>query len=56
MTQDEIKVLEKSFGKPTPEWIKAFHTFNNEPSNRKLSMNCRSCWMKVLQWHKSKSE
>jgi hypothetical protein len=56
MNNEEVKVLEKTFGRVTPEWKKAFADYNRESGQKMLSMACRSCWMKVLQWHKSKIE
>jgi hypothetical protein len=41
----------------TELWKDAFKEYNEEAilrGDRPLSMECRSCWIKVLEWHKKK--
>lgn len=55
MTIEEIKQLNKDFGKPTELWKRAFEEHNNQnPLSHKYSMNCRSCWYKVFKWHEDR--
>jgi hypothetical protein len=39
-----------------PIWIKAFGIYNNDKSNRRLGMDCRPCYAKVLTYFNSKSK
>lgn len=56
MTRDDLKILKNTFGQKTKQWEIAFDEYNSVPEHRKFSMNCRSCWFKVLKWHEEKIE
>lgn len=48
-TEEEIEQLKKN--KADKElWIRAFNYYNSDPKNRKLSMYCRPCYIKVLKY------
>jgi hypothetical protein len=52
-----LQILKDDFGKPTHTWQTAFKEYNDhqeKTGGRKLSMNCRSCWFKVLKYHENK--
>lgn len=59
MTAEEIKQLKKDFGRPTELWHRAFSERNREVTKNNtghaVSMNCRSCWFKVLKYHEEKA-
>lgn len=42
---------------PSSLWHKAFEIYNSDKSNtRKLSMSCRSCYQKVMQYLLERNE
>lgn len=53
----ELQILKDDFGKRTNLWQTAFDEYNDHQisiGGRKLSMNCRSCWFKVLKFHEER--
>lgn len=48
-TEEEIEKLKKN--KADKElWIRAFNYYNFDPKNKKLSIYCRPCYIKVLNY------
>lgn len=57
MTIEEISRLKKTFRTPTELWKRAFIEYNEfqiKTGGHGLSMNCASCWFKVLKFHEEK--
>jgi len=55
MTREEFLDLKMTFGKQTMLWKKAFKEYNESRDTARemfpLTLNCRSCYFKVLKWH-----
>lgn len=53
---DEELLLMGSKRVPNKLWGEAFEVYNSDPKNRKLSMGCKSCFLKVLVYLKSEQK
>lgn len=53
---DEELIYMGSERVPNKLWGEAFEVYNSDPNNKKLSMGCKSCFLKVLVYLKSKQQ
>lgn len=56
ITKEDIEKLSRSIFNPTTLWKQAFNEFNESSPKHQLGLKCRSCYITVLQWHKTRIE
>jgi hypothetical protein len=56
-TEEELSLLTVNNVRNNKElWVRAFDYYNSDPKNRKLSMYCRPCYIKVALYISSKNK